>query len=78
MASVILTVLHTAQAAFSAYTLYLSSISIQNLQKYDETSKTAAKYSNVAADQRAKTQTTQAAGTVAVFSPSFSLLPPAV
>lgn len=77
MASAILTILHFLQAAFSAYNLYLASIAIPKLQKYEETSKTAAKYSNIAENQLHKTRTTQASGTLAVlfsFISSVSLV----
>lgn len=77
MASVILAILYSLQAAFSAYNLYLASIAIQKLQKYEEKSKTAAKYSNIAENQLYKTRTTQASGTLAVlcsFISSFFLV----
>ena len=75
MITAILVVLHAAQAAFSAYTLYLSSISIRNLQQYEETSKKAAKYSNVAENQLHKTRTTQASGALTViYPPLLSML----
>jgi hypothetical protein len=56
----LLTLLHAAQAAYSGWNLYLASISISNLQKYEKTSEKAAQYSNNAADQLYKTRTTQA------------------
>jgi len=62
---------HTVQAGFSAYNLYLASISIQNLQGYEGMSEKAAKYSNTAEHQLHKTRTTQASGTIAVL---FSLV----
>ncbi|TVY85914.1 hypothetical protein LAWI1_G008608, partial [Lachnellula willkommii] len=65
MASLFLRILHLGQAAFSAYNLYLSSISISNLQKYEETSKKAARYSKEAARQLHKTRTTQASSEIA-------------
>ena len=64
-----------AAASFSAYTLYLSSIAIQNLQKYEETSKKAAKYSNTAEQQLHKTRTTQASGVLSVPPPPLSFYP---
>jgi len=67
MARALFAILHALQAAFSAYTLSLSSISIRNLQKYEETSKKAAKYSNIAEHQLHKTRTTQASGALAVI-----------
>lgn len=67
MPSPILTILHAAQAAFSAYNLYLASISIRNLQTYEDKAEKAAEYSNIAASQLHKTRTTQASGTIAVL-----------
>ncbi|CAG8959289.1 hypothetical protein HYFRA_00013059 [Hymenoscyphus fraxineus] len=67
MASTIITLINAFQASFAAYNLYLASISISNLQRYEEKSKKAAKYSNVAEHQLYKTRTTQASGTIAVF-----------
>ncbi|PMD13409.1 hypothetical protein NA56DRAFT_612084 [Hyaloscypha hepaticicola] len=67
MATTLLSLLHALQASFSAYTLYLSSTAIQNLQKYEETSKKAAKYSNTAEHQLHKTRTTQASGALSVL-----------
>ncbi|TVY13821.1 hypothetical protein LARI1_G008551 [Lachnellula arida] len=68
MASLFLRILHLGQAAFSAYNIYLSSISISNLQKYEETSKKAARYSKEAARQLHKTRTTQASSEIAVLT----------
>jgi hypothetical protein len=65
--------LHSLQAAISGYSLYHASISIPNLQKYEEKSKTAAKYSKLAADQLQRTRSTQAIGTVAVSSFSIPI-----
>jgi hypothetical protein len=78
MATALLSLLHALQAFFSAYTLYLSSIAVQNLQKYEKTSKKAAKYSNIAGQQLHKTRTTQASGALSVallssFFPSLLL-----
>jgi len=70
-----LPIFHTCQVALSGYSLYLASVSISNLQGYEETSKRAAKYSDTAAHQLHKTRTTQASGTIAVCSTSFHLLP---
>ncbi|CZR63757.1 uncharacterized protein PAC_13654 [Phialocephala subalpina] len=67
MASALLTILHTLQAAFAGYNLYLASISIRNLQKYEDATKTAAKYSNIAESQLWKTRYTQASGTLTVL-----------
>jgi hypothetical protein len=69
MARALFLILHALQAAFSGYTLYLSSIAIRHLQKYEETSKKAAKYSNIAEHQLHKTRTTQASGALAVHTP---------
>ena len=66
MKSAILTLVHASQAAFGIYNLYLASISISNLQGYEDMSKKAAKYSNTAEQQLHKTRTTQASGTIAV------------
>lgn len=68
MQSAILTLVHASQAAFGIYNLYLTSISISNLQGYEDMSKKAAKYSNTAEQQLHKTRTTQASGTIAVCS----------
>jgi hypothetical protein len=74
MATALLSLLHALQATFSGYTLYLSSIAIHNLQKYEETSKKAAKYSNIAEQQLHKTRTTQASGALSVHSPPSPFL----
>lgn len=66
MAAVILRFLHMGQACIAGYGLYISYISITNLQKYEKKSEQAAKYSQSAADQLYKTRTTQGAGAVAV------------
>lgn len=73
MTSTMTTLINGFQAAFSAYNLYLASISITNLQKYEEKSKKAAKYSNIAENQLHKTRTTQASGTIAVSSNFWDL-----
>lgn len=75
MLSAILAIIHVPQAAFSSYNLHLASISIRNLQGYEETSKKAAEYSNIAEYQLHKTRTTQASGTLAVFLPSPQVYP---
>ncbi|KAF2230950.1 hypothetical protein EV356DRAFT_535905 [Viridothelium virens] len=67
MAAIILRFLHLAQAGIAGYGLYVSSISITNLQKYEKRTKQAAKYSQSAADQLYKTRTTQSAGAVAIL-----------
>jgi hypothetical protein len=76
MATAFLSLLHALQASFSAYTLYLSSIAIRNLQKYEKTSKKAAKYSNTAEQQLHKTRTTQASGALSVPLLFLLSLPP--
>ncbi|KAL9095132.1 MAG: hypothetical protein Q9165_002735 [Trypethelium subeluteriae] len=67
MAAIILRFLHLAQAGIAGYGLYVSSISITNLQKYEKKTERAAKYSQSAADQLYKTRTTQGAGAVAIL-----------
>ncbi|KAH7390188.1 hypothetical protein BKA64DRAFT_710743 [Cadophora sp. MPI-SDFR-AT-0126] len=67
MKSAILPLVHVSQAAFGIYNLHLASISINNLQGYEDMSKKAAKYSNTAEQQLHKTRTTQASGTIALF-----------
>lgn len=67
MPSAIPSVLYAFQAAYSAYNLYLASISISNLQQYEDATKKAAKYSNIAENQLHKTRTTQASGAIAVL-----------
>jgi hypothetical protein len=66
MASILTPIIHALQVALSARSLYLASISISNLQEYEETSEKAAEYSNTAERQLHKTRTTQASGTGAV------------
>jgi hypothetical protein len=75
MPSIILNLLNAAQAAFSGWNLYLASISIRKLQKYEDASKQAAKYSNTAENQLYKTRTTQASATLAVCHPLISSFP---
>lgn len=74
MASTLTAAVNVLQAAFSAYNLYLSSICITKLQKYEEKSEKAAEWSNTAAKQLHKTRTTQASGTAAVCPPFLCLL----
>ncbi|EPE27894.1 hypothetical protein GLAREA_04685 [Glarea lozoyensis ATCC 20868] len=64
----VLSIIYSLQAAFSAYSLYLASISIQNLQKYEEKSEKAAEWSNTAEKQLHKSRTTQASGTLAMVA----------
>jgi hypothetical protein len=75
MLSAIMSFFYASLAGFGGYNLYLVSISISNLQGYEETSKKAAKYSNVAENQLHKTRTTQATGAVAVGCSSLMLRP---
>ncbi|KAK4996192.1 hypothetical protein LTR66_004137 [Elasticomyces elasticus] len=70
----ILTSLHTIQAALGVYGLYVSYISITNLRQYEETTKKAAKYSDTAAEQLHKTRTTQAAGAITILLSTASSL----
>ncbi|EKD14291.1 uncharacterized protein L3040_008359 [Drepanopeziza brunnea f. sp. 'multigermtubi'] len=65
-------ILHTGQAAFGAYNLYLASISIRNLSGYEETIKKAAKHSNTVGEQLHRTRTTQASGTCAILASLLS------
>lgn len=53
-------------AALSTYTGYYSYISITDVQTYEEPTKKAAEYSNIAEDQLHQTRTTEGAGAVAV------------
>jgi hypothetical protein len=68
MPSIILTILHAAQAAFAGYSLYLARDSITKLGKYEETGKKLAKYSNIVQNQMDKTQATQTSGALSVCS----------
>lgn len=58
--------LPAALAGLSAYTLYHSYNSIQNVRAYEDPAERAAKYSNIAEDQLSQTRTTEGAGAVAV------------
>jgi len=60
--------IHAAQAATSAYGLYCVYVSGTNLQKYEDKTERAAKYSNTAEHQLHKTRVTQASGGAAVRS----------
>jgi hypothetical protein len=62
----LLLLLHLPQACLSAYTVYLSSIVVPKLQRYEERTEKAAEYSNIAEDQLHKTRTTQASGALTV------------
>ena len=57
---------HVAQLCLNGYTGYLSYVAISKLLTWEQNAETAAKYSNVAAEQLHKTRTTQAAGAVTV------------
>ncbi|KAL1296895.1 hypothetical protein AAFC00_004509 [Neodothiora populina] len=63
--------LHVPQALLSAYGLYLSYTSIQNLRQYEAQSEKAAEWSNTAAEQLHKTRTTQANAAITILL-SFS------
>jgi hypothetical protein len=63
--------LHTGQVALCAYGAYVSFIAIRNLQKYEDMSKKAAKYSFEAERQLRKTRTTQTSGAVCVSGSSI-------
>jgi len=73
MASTVSYILNLGQLTFSAYNLWLASISITNLQKYEEKSKKAAEYSNTAAHELQKTRTTQISSALAVNKPAPEL-----
>ena len=60
---------HAAQAILSCYGLYHSYQCIMKLRQYEERSKKAAKYSNIAAEQLYRTRTTQASAAIAVRFP---------
>jgi hypothetical protein len=64
--SSLLLFLHVPQACLSAYTIYLSSIVIPKLQRYEEKSEKAAEYSNFAEQQLHTTRTTQTSGALTV------------
>lgn len=70
MLSTLFFLITLCQVGLSTYCLYLSSIAILKLQKYEGMSKTAAKYSNVAENQLYKTRTTQTSSVIAVCAPS--------
>ena len=64
--SALLPLLHIPQACLSAYTIYLSSITIPKLQQYQEKSEKAAQYSSTAEHQLHKTRTTHTSGALTV------------
>jgi hypothetical protein len=72
--SALLPLLHVPQTCLSAYTIYLSSITVPKLQRYEEKSKKAAEYSDVAEHQLHKTRTTQTSGALTVSRPPTLLL----
>ena len=61
-----LPLLHVPQACLSVYSIYLSSIAVPKLQRYEEKAEKAAQYSNVAEHQLHKTITTQTSGVLTV------------
>ena len=61
-----LALLPASIAGLSAYTLYHSYFSIQNVRAYEEPAERAAKYSNIAEDALNQTRTTEGAGAIAV------------
>ncbi|KAK9776093.1 hypothetical protein AB5N19_12072 [Seiridium cardinale] len=62
-----LQLLHLAQAGLAAYGGQQSYVAVTNLQKYEDTTKKLAKYSNEAERQLHKTRTTQTSGAVAMI-----------
>jgi hypothetical protein len=64
--SAFLPLLHVPQACLSAYIIYLSSVVVPKLQRYEEKSEKAAEYSNFAEQQLHKTRTTQTSGALTV------------
>jgi hypothetical protein len=65
--------IHLAQAGLSAYSLFHAYISITNLNKWEDKTEQAAKYSETAAQELHKTRTTQTSGALAVRLLSVSL-----
>jgi len=63
----LLQLVHIAQSLISIYGLSISYFSVTNLQKYEEQSKKAAKWSGAAEHQLHKTRTTQASGALTVW-----------
>lgn len=68
-ATLAVTAIHIGQSLVSLYGLAVSYFSITNLQKYEEQSEKAAKYSGTAEHQLHKTRTTQASGALSVCIP---------
>ncbi|ETS76751.1 hypothetical protein PFICI_12138 [Pestalotiopsis fici W106-1] len=69
-----LQLLHLAQAVLAGYGAQQSYIAITNLQKYEDTSKKLAKYSNEAERQLHTTRTTQASGALAIAASLLAAL----
>jgi len=74
-ATLFLTTCHVGQSLVSLYGLAVSYFSITNLQKYEEQSEKAAKYSGTAEHQLHKTRTTQASGALSVCIPFCTFYP---
>ncbi|KAI7283623.1 hypothetical protein KC345_g2814 [Hortaea werneckii] len=68
MAAALLRFAHACQVALCCYGGYQSYLAITNLQKYEQTTKKLAKWSQQVDEQLRKTQTTQASGAAAVFA----------
>merc|ERR1712014_541482 len=68
MAAALLRFAHACQVALCCYGGYQSCLAITNLQKYEQTTKKLAKWSQQVDEQLRKTQTTQASGAAAVFA----------
>jgi hypothetical protein len=64
--SVLLEIFHALQACGAMLAGLFSAMAIYNLQQWEPQTQTAAKYSNMAAQQLQKTRTTQASGAIAV------------
>jgi aspartate/tyrosine/aromatic aminotransferase len=73
MAAALLRFAHACQVALCCYGGYQSYLAITNLQKYEQTTKKLAKWSQQVDEQLRKTQTTQASGAAAVCSSITSL-----
>ncbi|GAB7339697.1 hypothetical protein MBLNU457_6270t1 [Dothideomycetes sp. NU457] len=67
-ATLLITSVHIGQSLVSLYGLAVSYFSITNLQKYEEKSEKAAKYSGTAEHQLHKTRTTQASGALSILA----------
>ena len=65
-ATMLIQTVHILQSLLSLYGLSISYFSITNLQKYEEQTKKAAKWSTTAEHQLHKTRTTQASGALTV------------